>query len=138
MVPAVCQGERDALPLHPVRSFHHQDQLTRIGRRIDYLGRGNQHPVPCWFGNGRDHRLGIIGGYGPLPPLHELGVLECQVHPGKPAVLGEAVHSMLYALPQSLSSLELRWEPGRRWVIASLVLGLQFPDRRVCSSRQSL
>ena len=56
----------------------------------------------------------------------------------EPIVLREAVHGVLGALPQSLSSLKLRRESGRWRVIATFVLGLQIPDRRVCSSQQSL
>jgi hypothetical protein len=50
VVPAVGQGERDALSRHLLRLFQHWDQLARIGRRIDYPGCGNQHPVSRWSG----------------------------------------------------------------------------------------
>ncbi len=85
------------------------------------------------IGQRRGHRLGIIGGHDPLPPLHQLGVFVRKVHPPKP-LLSEMLHGAVDALPQDLSALggmELLWEPWWRRVIATFVLCLQLLDGRI-------
>ena len=74
----------------------------------------------------------------PLPPLHQLGIFVRQVHAAKTLVLSEVVHGMLDALPQSLSTLKLRREPGWWRVTASFVLCFQVLNGPLRLGQQSL
>ncbi len=86
------------------------------------------------IGQRRDRCLGIISWHDPLPPLHQLGIFVCKVHPPEPFP-SEMLHGQVDALPSASGGMKLLMKLLReswwRRVISTFVLCLQLLDSRI-------